>query len=87
MMYSEIVLPTGVNPLKMLDMSCLLRFLPLRFCSRNSTNHTFRPVPTSQMLSELLDTLYLLRITPYIPDDFHGFTTDHVMEEDDYLIA
>ena len=39
------------------------------------------------MLSELLDTLYLLRITPYIPDDFHGFTTDHVMEEDDYLIV
>ena len=39
------------------------------------------------MLSELFDTLYLMRITPYIPDGFHGFTMDHVMEEDDYLIA
>ena len=46
----------------------------------------FRPVPISQMLSKLLNKLYLLIITPYIPD-FHGFTTDHVMEEDDYLIA
>ena len=37
MMYNEIVLTTGVNPLKMLDMSCFLRLLPLVFYLRNST--------------------------------------------------